>query len=288
MSLLRRCGRRVAALAALVAVVAVLASACGGESADDILAKARNTDLSPAERCSAISDMAFWSFEEDDAVAPLRELAEDPNDKVARCAVETLGNLDNPDAVDAAADALVSLLEDDDPRLATAVLKALGPIGDASAVEPIERLALRHGTTPAEDKAGRELRRAAVVALGRIGSPHARSTLVRVLSTDAPNREAAGTALARIFQRDVTPLLPLLDERRNISLAFALVDVGQKGTEDALVTTLNRYGDLRLAEYYLNCGNGTLEKAARAWADRHGYTVMTSPGSGGGQWGSGV
>jgi hypothetical protein len=48
------------------------------------------------------------------------------------------------------------------------------------------------------------------------------------------------------------------------------------------------YGDVDLAEYYLNCGNRTLEKAAHTWASQHGYTVYTTPGSGGGQWGQGV
>lgn len=61
------------------------------------------------------------------------------------------------------------------------------------------------------------------------------------------------------------------------------------GTEDALVSALHRYGDdVELAEYYLNCGNGKLERAAEKWADDHGYTVFTHPGTGGGQWGSGA
>ena len=38
----------------------------------------------------------------------------------------------------------------------------------------------------------------------------------------------------------------------------------------------------------LNCGNGTLEEGAQPWADKHGYSVITTPGSHGGPvWGEG-
>lgn len=272
---------------ALTAVVAALASACGGESVDDVVARAKDSDLSTTQRCLAMIDLARKGEE---GVAPLHELTDDPDPRIARCAVKGIAEVEDPDA----ANALVPLLEDDDPRVVAAALQALGRIGaggrigDPSVGPAIERLALRRGATPAKDRSGREVRRAAVVALGRFGDPGARSTLVEVLSTDPANSRTAGVALARIFQEDVRPLLPLLDVRRDIALAFALVDVGQKGTEDALAAALKRYGGVELAEYYLNCGNRTLEKAAVAWADDHGRIVMPAPGSGGGQWGSGV
>lgn len=276
---------------ALTAVVAVLASACGGQSLEEKVAKANDTDLSPAERCAAI-DALYW--EGGEAVPALHELAEDPDLTVALCAVQGLADIDDPDAMDEAADALASLIEEgregDDPRLVVAELKALGGFGRtaAGAVRAVEQLALRRSSTPAEDKSLRKVRTVAIVTLGRIGSPSARSGLVEVIAIDAANAEAAALALVRIFRSDVAPLLPLLDRRRNLVLAYPLVDVGQRGTEDALVTALNRYGGIDLAEYYLNCGNRTLERAAQAWADRNGYTVMTTPGYRGGQWGSGV
>lgn len=269
----------------------MLASACGGESLDETVAKANDTDLSAAERCAAIDDL-YWKGGE--AVPALRDLADDPDLTVALCAVQGLADVDDPEAKDDAADALGSLIEegaeDDEPRLVLAELNALGGFGrtGASAVAAVERLALRRDSTPAGDKVLRKIRGAAVVTLGRLGNPDAKATLVKVLSNDAANDEAAALALARIFRRDVTPLLPLLHQRSNLPLAYVLVDVGQRGTEDALVAVLDRYGDVDLAEYYLNCGNRTLETAADSWADRHGYTVTTSPGYGGDQWGSGV
>lgn len=303
--------RRVPRLVALAAVVALLAGACGG-SVEDTLAEARDRDLSPGERCDAIRDL--W-FEGEEAVAPLAELARDPSSKVARCAVKALTTIDDPEATDA----LVALLDDRDPEIAagaaealgsirdpdtvpalvavldsrdravvTAALQALGWIGEPEAVPAIEKLALRRGATTAADRAGGEVRRAAVFALGEIGDRAARDTLVKVLGTDPAAARAAAYALVKLYRKDVTPLLPLLDDPRNLPLAYALVDKGQSGTEDALVDVLLDHGGLQLAEYYLNCGNRQLERAAYAWAGQHGYSVYQTPGAGGGQWGSGV
>lgn len=288
----------------------LLLSACGG-SVQDTIAKAQDSGLTPAQRCSAIRDLASEGAR---GVAPLGALAADPDPEVATCARESIADVDDPAAAKAlegllastdagvlvsAADALgkigkptstpslASLLTSPDRRVVLAAVEALGRIGDPRAVPALNKVALRRGSTRAEERASRKARQAAVVALGDIGDAAARSTLVRVLSTDPVSSRAAGTALARIYEPDVTPLLPLLQKRGNIALAYALVDVGQKGTEGALVTALHRYGDLDLAEYYLNCGNDRLESAAVTWAGNHGYTVFTQPGVGGGQWGSG-
>jgi HEAT repeat protein len=290
--------------------VVLLLSGCGG-SIEDTVAKARDSGLTPAERCNVIRDLAD---EGPRGVAPLGQLAADPDAQVAKCAKEAIATIDDPRAAKAlegllasadpgvlvsAADALgnigkpastpslVSLLTSPNRRVVLAAVQALDHIGDPSAVPALDEVALRRGATRAEERASRKVRKAAVVALGDIGDAAARPTLVRVLSTDPVASRDAGTALARIYEPDVTPLLPLLEKKSNIALAFGLVDVGQKGTEDALVTALHRYGDLELAEYYLNCGNDRLESAAVKWAGNHGYTVFTQPGVGGGQWGSG-
>lgn len=295
---------------ALLAAVMLLASACGG-SVEDTIAKARDTGLTSAQRCSAIRDLAFEGAQ---GVAPLGQLAGDPDPEVAKCAKETIASVDDPRAAkalegllasadpgvlvaaaaalgqigkSASTPSLASLLSSPESRVVVAAAQALGRIGDASAVPALDAVALRHGATRAEERRAVTARMAAVVALGDIGDAAARPTLVRVLSTDPSASRDAGTALAKIYEPDVRPLLPLLDKRSNIALAFGLVDVGQKGTEGALVRALHRYGDLDLAEYYLNCGNDKLEDAARQWAGDHGYTVFTQPGVGGDQWGSG-
>ena len=49
---------------------------------------------------------------------------------------------------------------------------------------------------------------------------------------------------------------------------------------------LNNYGDMRLAEDYLNCGNQRLYDIGAAWARRHGYNIGTGAGSHRATWGS--
>ena len=254
------------ALVALTAV-ALFLGACGEgtpESLDQTVAHAQDSSATAVERCDAVRSLVHWGEE---AVVPLCALLKVRNDRVAECALQALARVHDPKAVE-----------------------ALAAIGDPRAVPAIGRLALHRGATPAADQDGRAVRRAAVAALGNLGDRGARPTLVTVLRTDPTVARSAGTALARIYRKDVRPLLTLLDDAGNITLAYALVDVGQKGTEDALETALLTYGGLDLAEYYLNCGNHQLENAAETWADQHGYTVYSTPtyGSGGAQWGSGV
>ena len=279
---------------------------------EDLVARASDNDRSASDRCGAIEQL---SLEGEPAVDPLHELTHARNQRVERCAVAALAQIDDPDAGDSLAELLrdeqppvvvsaakalgligkaaavpdlARVLRSRDPAVVMAALRALGRIGDPRAVEPVSEVALRHGATTAAERTARNLRAAAVATLGSIGHPSAIPALVHVLGTEPGNARAAGTALAGIYRPDVRPLLPLLGDRDNLALAFALVDVGQGGTEDALVAVLHRYGGVTLAEYYLNCGNKQLERAAEDWAHAHGYNVITTPGygGGGGQWGS--
>jgi hypothetical protein len=64
--------------------------------------------------------------------------------------------------------------------------------------------------------------------------------------------------------------------------------MGKTGTEPKLVNALNKYGNVTMAEDYLNCGNTTLEEGAQAWAKKRGYSIISTPGSHGGPiWGEG-
>lgn len=49
---------------------------------------------------------------------------------------------------------------------------------------------------------------------------------------------------------------------------------------------LNLYGNKKLAEDYLNCGQSDLDNAARAWASAHGYSIKRGRGSARALWGS--
>jgi hypothetical protein len=54
-----------------------------------------------------------------------------------------------------------------------------------------------------------------------------------------------------------------------------------------LVKLIHEYGDVSLAEDYMNCGQSDLESAGRAWGRAHGYDVGSGNGSHRVQWGSG-
>jgi hypothetical protein len=76
-------------------------------------------------------------------------------------------------------------------------------------------------------------------------------------------------------------LLRYLESESTVVVYLAIIRIGQSNTERALVTALNTFGYEQMAVDYLNCGNATLDKAARAWAAKHGYVVYTTPGGGG-------
>jgi hypothetical protein len=57
-----------------------------------------------------------------------------------------------------------------------------------------------------------------------------------------------------------------------------LIQRGDESRIPEMVDLLEGYGDKRLAEAYLNCGQPDLEAAARTWADRRRYTIGTGAG----------
>jgi len=126
---------------------------------------------------------------------------------------------------------------------------------------------------------------AAISALGDAGSTLATAALIKALD-NSKNFDAATTSLAQIYDTDATPLLKYLKAKSTIKVYAPIIEIGQAGTESALITGLNSYGYKDMAVDYLNCGNPQLDKAAHTWATKHGYTVYTTPGGGGAvSWG---
>lgn len=76
------------------------------------------------------------------------------------------------------------------------------------------------------------------------------------------------------------------DARENVQIAcLNLIRLGDESRIPEMVDLLEGYGDMRLAEDYLNCGQPDLDKAARRWAGRRGYPVSTGGGSSRARWG---
>jgi HEAT repeat protein len=295
-----------------VVLAALALTGCGGRSVEEATDLANDRSASATDRCDAMDDLVLAGAP---AVDNLRALVDDADPVAAWCAVRAIADIDDPEAVPAlhvllsdkdrkvvisaaaalgwigdgrSARPLGELVTAKDPRVVTAAAKALGRIDDPRAVRPLERVAMRGLAVRGTDKVWRKARFTAVFALGELRDPRAEATLLRVMRTDPATSRAAGRALTKVFAHDVQHLLPLLQEPRNIRLAYALVDLGRRGTEDELVAALLQHGDLSLAEYYLNCGNNRLENAAHRWASAHGYTVTQMPGVPGDEWGSGL
>jgi HEAT repeat protein len=302
-------GRR---LAVLLVLGALAVTACGGRSVEEATDVANDRSASRFDRCIAMDDLAVEGAV---AVDTLHALAADPNPRIARCATKSIADIEDPKAVPAlntlladrdrqvvigaatalgrigdgrSARPLGDLVTAKDPRVVAAAVEALGRIDDPRAVRPLERVAVRGLTAHGVDRAWRKTRFTAVFALGELRDPRAEATLLRVMRTDRANSGPAGRALTKIFADRVGHLLPLLEDPANVRLAYALVDLGRPGTEEALAAVLMRHGDVNLAEYYLNCGSGRLERAAHRWASAHGYTVTSMPGVPGNEWGSGL
>lgn len=163
--------------------------------------------------------------------------------------------------------------------------------------------------------------------LSEIGEP-AVDPLVSLLgkSKDADVRTDAADVLARIGGPTVDPLIRLLREGKTGDTRFAAAEVlaqielnapgtvkkltsaldskdlksiakdyrfyiklGRPGSEPLLRSALMKYGGKSMALDYLNCGNGPLDEAGRAWAKKNGYRVNSRPGSyAGPKWGEGV
>jgi len=149
-------------------------------------------------------------------------------------------------------------------------------------------------------------------ALGRIGDSRAIPPLIDYLKNGPIARGEAAQALAEIGPASIEPLTPLLhdpnemtrrfaaealsdlalkrdeDSRPHDALVAALaahdaaimagayqfyVGLGAPGTEEALAAALDHFGDQQMAEYFLNCGNVSLEDAAIAWGQKQHFHI---------------
>lgn len=168
----------------------------------------------------------------------------------------------------------------------------------------------------------REIRSAALEAVISMNDPRGTDALISALKdSDDIIRERAVIALGNTNdQKAVEPLIGMLKDKKdsvwkasvsslvnlgdagtkrliaslgaeNIGLLYNnhgyFIDKGIPGSEAVLIKALNKYDSKDLAVDLLNCGNSELDKAARTWAPKHGYRVVTGGTGGGGPvWGS--
>ena len=161
-------------------------------------------------------------------VRPLIQALEDKDVSVRIGAAKALGELGDASAVKL----LVQALEDEDWKVRQAVAKALDQADDARAVEPLVQ---------ALEDEDWKVRAAAAEALGELGDPRAVEPLIKTLKDDTSGSEAA-RALGKLGDaRAVEVLIQALGDRRcGLQTApKALSQLGEAGVK-ALVEALNR------------------------------------------------
>lgn len=171
------------------------------------------------------------------AVAGLTGLLDDPRPEIAAAAATALGNLMDPSS----SGALIEALQGGDPNLRVAAAAALGNLKDPTSIEAlIEAL---QGNDP-------NLRAAAAGALSGLWAPGAEAALE-----------------ARLALQDLAVIAALPE--------FYLPR-GRPGDENLFIQALYRYGGVKTANTYLNCGNPALSQAAADWGRANGYDLVPS------------
>ena len=195
-------------------------------------------------------------------------------------AAYALGMIHDPRAVEP----LIAALKDESFSVRASAAYALGMIHDPRAVEPL--------ITALRDE-GFSVRRDAAEALGNIKDPRAVEPLIAALKDDFWSvRHMAAEALGKIEDpRGVEAVIAAELKDKSVKAAAAAYDSfirrGEPGAEAILIEALNKYGDKKMAEAFLNCGNAQLETAGRDWARSRGYIIMASFRVGNPRWGGG-
>lgn len=208
----------------------------------------------------------------------------------AQEAAEALGERGDPAAVPA----LMAAVQNPDYHDAgEASWEALERIGGSEVIAGLVELitsgspSLAAQTDPADDPQarGRRLMNAdrAAAMLGRVGGVEHNQILVEGGDSAFGCRSSGySDALATINAADATPLLKYLESYDLIWVYGPLIRIGEPGTEEALVSLFAKgWGDVDMAECFLNSGNPTLVQAAEEWAAANGYliTQLFVPGS---------
>jgi len=190
---------------------------------------------------------------------------------------------------------LIGCLKDKDQYVRSDAAEALGELGDRMAVEPL--------TTCLKDDDA-IVRCQAFVALESLGVARTADELAEELPEWGINYRL-GAALEKlgwkpatdveqvyfwVCKRDGKHLRMNWEKTKQVLLAdvqsgnkrkidnavYSFVSIGNEDIIPTLIDILNNdHGTKEMAEAYLNCGHGQLDKAARAWAAAHGYEIIS-------------
>lgn len=77
----------------------------------------------------------------------------------------------------------------------------------------------------------------------------------------------------------------VIDDNNRLHVLFLAVKLGINGSEEELNDALMNYGDVSMAEDYLNSGSSELDDGGRKWAEENGYSIWAGEGSHRASWG---
>jgi adenylate cyclase len=254
-----------------------------------------------------MTDAYTKSSEPTDSLSKLIQKSKHKDENVRRDAIEELGNIRDPRAIEA----LVFALGDEDEQLKVQASMILWDIGKP-AVEPLIN-AIQSPLPKVHCKAAQTLglikdpraidpliealsynkvvRWCIEQALSGIGKPAVGRLTQKLKSNDPIIKASSARILAEMYPPAEEPLIEALHNKDIIVIAAAYKFYIEEGIKDSLphlVKALNTSGDKSMAEAYLNSGNNQLRSAAIDWAESHGYRVNNFPGSGVGgrtKWG---
>lgn len=175
------------------------------------------------------------------------------NDEIRISAVDTLTKIGKP-----AVEPLIELLNDkkSSPIARNCAAAALGDIGDSTAIDPLINAMTEYDTEflPA-------------FAVGALS----------IMCKDKDNEKLIAEKLVK------------LNDEFLIFGYHSLIHIGASGTEEFLISSLNKSGSISMAEDFMESGNDKLKDAGRKWADDNGYMLIEIPsfGSENKGWGSG-
>lgn len=182
-------------------------------------------------------------------------------------------------------DKLIQNLNSDDSKVRINAESALIKIGEP-AVEPLIRVLIDKKNLSRLSKAY------TAIILGQIGDSRAIEPLINVM-TEVDNQGGNSVVYETVYALNIMckdknnekliaeKLIELDYEFLKFTRYQYLIQIGASGTEEFLISFLNKYGGSSAAVDFVESGNDKLEKAGSEWAKRNGWTIIRFPSSGG-------
>lgn len=195
--------------------------------------------------------------------------------RVQRDAVEALGKINDPRALEP----LIDALKDTDSDVRGSAAEALGRIKDPRAIEPL--------VAALGKETDMFIRSGTARALAGIGAPVVEPLIAALKNPDPDTRRRAAEDLVEVLRWQssqkapsaVSALLAAWSEHDTVVIAGAdqfFITRGEPGSEDVLIEALYQSGGVKMADDFLSCGNVKLEDAAHKWAASHGYRIEST------------